>query len=136
MKRFDKKLKQAMEDLGLNQKRTAMLLDRSNSTISNWVHGNTIPTEEEQSEIAAALGLPPNYFEVENPALKYRKCGSEIPRLNIAEVAKIMGMAPSVVSKGLQQGVFPWGYAIKTTDKYWAYFINAKRFCEIEGIGI
>lgn len=31
-------------------------------------------------------------------------------------------------------GVFPWGYAIKTSANRWTYFINAKRFAEIEGI--
>lgn len=36
--------------------------------------------------------------------------------------------------KGLQQGVFPWGYAVHTSGNRWAYFINAKRFAETEGI--
>ncbi len=35
---------------------------------------------------------------------------------------------------GVQQGVFPWGYAIHTSEHRWSYFINAKRFAEIEGV--
>ena len=30
--------------------------------------------------------------------------------------------------------VFPWGYAIHTSEHRWSYFINAKRFAEIEGV--
>ena len=40
------------------------------------------------------------------------------------------------VRKGLQQGVFPWGYAVHTSDNRWSYFINAKRFAEVEGIAL
>ena len=29
-----------------------------------------------------------------------------------------------------------WGYAIHTSDNRWVYFINAKRFAEIEGITV
>lgn len=34
------------------------------------------------------------------------------------------------------EGVFPWGYAIHTSDNRWVYFINAKRFAEIEGVKV
>lgn len=33
----------------------------------------------------------------------------------------------------MQQGVFPWGYGIKTSEHRWSYFINKRRFEEIEG---
>lgn len=51
-----------------------------------------------------------------------------------AEAAKMLGMNHNTVRKGLQQGVFPWGYGIRTSENRWVYFINAKRFAEIEGI--
>ena len=49
-------------------------------------------------------------------------------------VAKLMHMNHNTVRKGLQQGVFPWGYAIKTSENRWCYFINAVSFQEIEHI--
>ena len=52
------------------------------------------------------------------------------------EAAVFLGMDKGTVRKGLQQGVFPWGYAIKTSENRWAYFINANRFAEIEGISV
>ena len=45
-------------------------------------------------------------------------------------------MNHETVRKGLRQGVFPWGYAIKTSENHWVYFINAKKFAEIEGIAV
>ena len=56
-----------------------------------------------------------------------------IQRLDVMVAAKILGMTHTIVRKGLQQGVFSWGYAIKTSANRWTYFINAKRFAQIEG---
>ena len=49
-------------------------------------------------------------------------------------VAKVFRKNPNTIRAGLQQGVFPWGYAIQTSDRKWSYIINRKRFEEIEGI--
>ena len=57
-----------------------------------------------------------------------------VPLKNIIGAAKMLGMNHNTVRKGLQQGVFPWGYGIRTSENRWVYFINAKRFAEIEGI--
>ena len=48
--------------------------------------------------------------------------------------AAYLGMDKKTIREGLQQGVFPWGYAIHTSQNRWVYFINAKRFAEIERI--
>ena len=57
-----------------------------------------------------------------------------IQTLTIHEVAKLMHKHTNTIALGLQQGVFPWGYAIHTSEHRWSYFINAKRFAEIEGV--
>lgn len=36
----------------------------------------------------------------------------------------------------VQQGVFPWGYGVKTSANRWRYIINADRFSQIEGVEI
>ncbi len=58
-----------------------------------------------------------------------------IQRLSVMDAARMMGINHQTVRKGLQQGVFPWGYGIKTSE-HWVYFINAKRFSEIEGVSV
>jgi len=47
-----------------------------------------------------------------------------------------MGMGMVAIVEGLKQGVFPWGYAIKTSPNHHKYFINARKFAEIERIDL
>lgn len=56
-----------------------------------------------------------------------------IEKITPEECAKYLDKSPNFVRLGLQQRVFPWGYAVKTTDTHYDYFINRKKFMEIEG---
>ena len=96
----------------------------------------TTPSEQVQSDIAVSLGLNPDYFEQEETPVTFKpsKCEDGIPTLTVHEVAKLMHKHTNTIALGLQQGVFPWGYAIHTSEHRWSYFINAKRFAEIEGV--
>lgn len=53
--------------------------------------------------------------------------------LTIAEVSKLMNKSAQFVRIGLQKGVFPFGYAVKTSSK-WTYYISAMKFTECTGI--
>lgn len=135
---FKEKLKKAMQDLGINQAQLTGLTGIGKSSISQYLSGKNIPTAERQKNIAVSLGLDPDYFERDDePILKLAK-GSHrvIPKLGIEEAAKLLGMNHNTVRIGLRQGVFPWGYAIHTSENRWCYFINATRFAEIEGIAV
>lgn len=54
-------------------------------------------------------------------------------RLSVWEVAQKMNASEQFVRVGLQQGIFPWGYAVKMSSQ-WTYFINAVKFHEIEQV--
>ena len=103
-----------------------------------YLNDKTVPSEQVQSDIAVSLGLAPDYFEQdENPVtFKPSKCEDGIQTLTVHEVAKLMHKHTNTIALGLQQGVFPWGYAIHTSEHRWSYFINAKRFAEIEGVTV
>lgn len=133
---FSEKLKVAMQQLGINQAKVVALTGKSKGSISQYLSGKQTPSEMLQRDIAVSLGLTPEYFEHEEAAVvKIAKTGSGyIPSLDVAVAAKMLRMNHNTVRKGLQQGVFPWGYAIKTSEKRWVYFINAARFAEIEGV--
>lgn len=45
-----------------------------------------------------------------------------------------MKKSPRFVRRGLQDGVFPWGYAVKLD--HWSYFISSVKFTECTGIQI
>lgn len=54
-------------------------------------------------------------------------------RLSVEEAARLINANPQFIRTGLQQGVFPWGYAVKTSSQY-TYFILPKKFEEFTGI--
>lgn len=135
---FNKKLKKAMQDLGLSQAQLSKMTGIGRSSISQYISGKNVLTEARQAEIVAALGLAEDYFTSDEviavPLLK--ESGGAIPRLTLTDTAKLMGMSKLSVANGLQEGIFPWGYAVKGRGEKFVYFINAKRFVEIEGIAI
>lgn len=135
---FDKKLKQAMQDLHLNQVQVCGLTGKSKGSISQYLSGKQVPSEDVQRSIAVALGLASDYFAKPEKGTtmlpKTELRNKVIERLDVCEAAKLLQMNHNTVREGLKQGVFPWGYAIHTSDNRWTYFINAKRFAEIEGL--
>lgn len=138
--RFAQRLRNAMQELGLNQAQVCCLTGKSKGSISQYLSSKQIPSEAVQRDIAIALGLASDYFAKADkqifvlPALDVRD--KVIPKLEVEKAAELLQMHHATVRKGLQQGVFPWGYAIHTSEHRWVYFINAKRFMEIEGIAI
>ena len=137
--KFSEKLRKAMKELNLTQTQTVGLIGKSKASISQYLSDKQVPSEAKQRDIAVALGLEEDYFsklDDRMPALSTQKAKDcIIPRLSVMDAARMMGINHQTVRKGLQQGVFPWGYGIKTSD-HWVYFINAKRFSEIEGINV
>lgn len=137
---FSEKLKQVMRELHLNQRQVCGMTGKSKGSVSQYLSGKQIPSENVQRDIAVSLGLDQDYFTKDNsqtvvlPTKEVRN--GVIPRLDVEKAAKLLQMNHNTVRKGLQQGVFPWGYAIKTSENRWCYFINAKRFAEIEGVAI
>lgn len=136
--KFSAKLKQVMQELDLNQRQVCTMTGKSKGSVSQYISGKQIPSEDTQRDIAVSLGLAPDYFteEVQTVALMPKKALAEsgIERLSPEEAAVLMGLGKETVRLGLQQGVFPWGYAVKTSEHRWTYFINARRFAEIEGV--
>ena len=136
---FSEKLKKAVKELNLTQTQIAGMTGKSKASISQYISGKQIPSEEQQRDIAVSLGLEEDYFSKPSdrtatlPMKKSKEC--IIPRLSVMDAARMMGINHQTVRKGLQQGVFPWGYGIKTSE-HWVYFINAKRFSEIEGVSV
>lgn len=134
---FSKKLQKAMQELNLNQKQVCGLIRKSKGSVSQYLSGKQVPSRKAQSDIAVALGLSPNYFEEEQvPSSEPKEpiIVGRIKKLLPEEAAIYLGLSKDTIRRGLQQGVFPWGYAIKTSENRWTYFINANRFAEIEGL--
>ena len=136
---FERKLKEAMQQLEITQKQVAGLTGIGKSSISQYLSGKNIPSEKKQSDIAMSLGLAPDYFKEDKPIeknVRRKRTNTVIKEIRTDSAGKLMRMSHETIEKGLIQGVFPWGYAIQTSGNCHRYFINAKRFEEIEGIEV
>lgn len=135
--KFNEKLKQAMQQLGISQAQVVGMTGIGKSSISQYLSGKNVPTAERQKNIAVSLGLEADYFEKDDFTVRLlKKSRDGIAQIRPKDVGTLMKMNHKTVEEGLKQGVFPWGYAIKTSDNHHRYFINAQRFAEIEGVQI
>ena len=129
---FAEKLKQLMDELKLSQTRLSEHTGIGKSSICQYLSGKNEPSEKRKRQMARALGVQENYF-IEFPPVT-EITSDPLVNLPIPLVAKIMRKSKGWVEEGLQQGCFPWGYAVKM--KKWSYWINGKKFFEHEGLTI
>lgn len=54
-------------------------------------------------------------------------------KLKPSDVAEKLGISVQAVRIGLQRGVFPFGWAIRTSEKKYTYAISEKLFNEYLG---
>lgn len=132
---FKDRLKQIMKDSNMKQATLSQLTGIGKSSISQYLSGKNEPTEERKKAIAEALGLPEDYFDSEEE-ITIKPTSSAVPRLSVDDAARLMGVGTKFITNGLQNGVFPWGYAVQGRGDKYIYFINAKRFAEVEGVQI
>ena len=128
---FKDKLRKAMFDLNISQIDFAKITGCSKAAVSQYLSGKHVPPKYKQAKIAELLGLEYGYFDNDDDLLPENR----IPRLSVMEAANMLGIHHTTLRMGLRQGVFPWGYAIQTSEDRWVYFINARRFMEIEKVG-
>ena len=130
---FADNLKMIMTEKGITQADLSKLTGIGRSSISQYLSGKNEPTPERTVIIAEAVGCSGDELDRMKVSVPV---DATIQRLPVEQAAKLMGMNHMTVRKGLKQGRFPWGYAIKTSENHWAYFINARKFAEIEGVRI
>ena len=109
------------------------------SSICQYLAGAQVPPDSVQRNMAAALGLDAEYFTAPDAPQHtdpVPKRHGGIRQLSLKQASALLGVDKETVGKGLQQGVFPWGYGVKTSANRWRYIINADRFSQIEGVEI
>lgn len=135
--KFKDALLNAMCELGLNQRQVCGMTGCSKASVSQYLSGKNVPSEQKQREIAEALGLQSDYFTWPEPEPATKAVQRGVMKRMLPETAaKLLGISKEAVRKGLQDGVFPWGYGIHMESGRWVYVINEQRFIEIEGIAI
>ena len=53
-------------------------------------------------------------------------------KMSVREVAERMDASQQFIRIGLQQGKFPWGYAVRMSKNRFTYYINKEKFMSHE----
>lgn len=129
---FADNMKKQMAVHGITQSELAKMTGIGCSSISQYLSGKNEPTDERKEIIAEAIGCRVADLDAMETTAFPVDTDTKMKRLSVEQAAKLLGMNHETVRKGLRQGVFPWGYAIHTSEGRWSYFINAKKFAEVE----
>lgn len=71
--KFKDALLNAMCELGLNQRQVCGMTGCSKASVSQYLSGKNVPSEQKQREIAEALGLQSDYFTWPEPEAQRTK---------------------------------------------------------------
>lgn len=126
-------LRRIMSEKHVTQSELSKLTGIGKSSISQYLSGKVTPTIDRKAVIARVLGVDPEELD---RGKAEKEPFEKIKRITVKDAAKILGVNHMTVRKGLQQGVFPWGYAVKTSENRWSYVINAKKFSEDVGVRV
>lgn len=129
---FADKLTGLMQELDLSQSQLSRLTGISKPNISQYIAGKHEPSKERKREIARALGVQEDYFEIFKAAATVQE--NPVVNLPVPLAAKLMKKSKEWVIQGLKDGIFPWGYAVKMRD--WSYWISSVKFTEYTGIEV
>ena len=118
---FARRLKLALNQALMTPSELAERTGLSKSTISQYLSGKTQPSERAIEKISQVLSLD----VVEEP----EEYSNNMP---VVVAAQRLGKCQQFVRIGLQQGVFPFGSAVKLSSK-WSYYISPQKFEEYVG---
>lgn len=133
---FAERLKKLMDEKNWTQADVRKLTGLGASAISQYLSGKNEPYRGRKAKIAAALGVPKEYFTADEPMESTAKnpAKTAVAMVKVETVARLMHKSKEWVKQGLRDQVFPWGYAVKL--KNWSYFISPARFTQETGIEI
>lgn len=132
MNNFSKRLKQAMDEQGINQTDLATKTGLGKSSISQYISGKNEPTAFRLKMIADALDVSPAWLkgDIDEPAYE----AGHTNNLPVEMAAKLMGVGKQMIREGLKNGTFPFGYAVLMPSGKFRYYISPKKFTEYTGV--
>ena len=131
---FAEKLKTLMNELHLTQRNVAEMTGISASSISQYLNGRNEPYKARKREMALALGVQETYFDDFLPTPKVQN--NSPVKIKPELVARLLHKSKKFITQGLQEGRFPWGYAVQTSPERWNYFNIKLKDIERERINV
>ena len=142
---FAENLKAIMKDKGFTVSSLSRKTGIGKSSISQYLSGKNIPTDERKGVLAEALGVTvddlnaggayPDTIPAADQLNPLPMIRPHKETLTTGEAAALMHKHKSFVRQGLQEGRLPFGYAVKTSGR-WSYYISAVKFTEFTGIRV
>ena len=117
-------LRRVLKTHGITQKDAAEAAGVPQTTLSGWCNSRNV--DDIKAELLLeAVGIGAESKVIQKPV-------ETIETLSVEQVAAIWGVSPATIRSGIQQGVFCWAYAIRTSENRWTYLINADKFRKTE----
>ncbi len=133
---FKDQLKKAMSEKNYNITMLSNVSGIGKSSLSQYLSGKNIPSENRIVELAEALGCDPEDLTVnEDKVVEEVVQENKVWNVPVELAAKLMHKKNEFLYQGLQEGVFPFGYAVKMSSK-WTYYISSAKFEEYTGIQV
>lgn len=133
---FGEELQKVMQEKGINASILSDLTGIGKSSISQYISGKHEPPDRRKEIFANKLGLPADYFKSEQSQQNDVIRKNSVKGLTPIFIARLMHKSYEFVTKGLQDGIFPWGWAVKMPSGQWDYYISPTKFTEYTGIKI
>lgn len=134
MKLFKDQLKKVMNEKGYNITTLSNVSGIGKSSLSQYLSGKNIPSEERIEVLAKILECSlEELSKDEDKVVDILVQENEVWNVPVDLAAKLMHKKNEFLYQGLQEKVFPFGFAVKTSSK-WTYYISSKKFTEYTGI--
>lgn len=129
---FKDLLKQVMDEQQMNAATLSAVTGVSRSGISQYLSGKYEPSEKTKTKIAEALGLPADYFKI----AEIKEDAETVRNVTVEQAAKILGQGKQTVRQALQDGVAPYGYAVRMPSGKYSYYISPYKLKQLTGVDV
>lgn len=129
---FGKRLKEAMNEKGMNATALSAATGIGKSSISQYLSGKNEPRAQKRKIIAEVLGLPEDYFEVDE-TLKESIC-SKTRKISVAMAAELMSVGKQCIRAGIRDQSKPIGSATRISKTKFTYYISPAKLAAHMGI--
>lgn len=129
---FKDALRQIADERGMNNAALAKALGVAPASVGYYLSGKVNPPSKKKEQFALALGLDADFFKRGEIDDSITVSGY---KLSVDMAARLMGISRDTLRQGLRDGLFPFGYAVKTSKK-WTFWISAPRFTQETGIPV
>ncbi len=124
-----------MKQNGISASKLSQITGIGKSSISQYLSGKNEPSNNRVEAIASAIGCEADdLFTTASVTIKETAPATTNVNMTCHEAAALVHKNDFFIRKGLQDGVFPFGYAVKGRGNKWTYFISRMKFAEFTGI--